>query len=75
MPEGQKELLLNFGEECVCMNDTHGLNDYGFKLDTLPVLDNLSEPFLSLIGVTLKFGTWYSLMLKKQYKNNFHHEC
>lgn len=45
MTEGQKEVLLNFGEDCICIDGTHGLNGYGFELHTILVLDDLREGF------------------------------
>ncbi|KAH1009014.1 hypothetical protein HUJ04_001443 [Dendroctonus ponderosae] len=45
MTPGQKELLLRFGNDCVCMDGTHGLNEYGFELHPLLVLDELREGY------------------------------
>uniref|UniRef100_A0A6P7GVN3 Uncharacterized protein LOC114341342 n=1 Tax=Diabrotica virgifera virgifera TaxID=50390 RepID=A0A6P7GVN3_DIAVI len=47
MTEGQKELLLRFGDDCICMDGTHGLNGYGFELHTILVLDDLREGYPS----------------------------
>ncbi|KAJ8926475.1 hypothetical protein NQ314_021161 [Rhamnusium bicolor] len=35
MTEGQKELLVNCGDDCICIDGTHGLNGYGFELHTV----------------------------------------
>lgn len=45
MTEGQKELLMNFGQDCICVDGTHGLNGYGFELHTLLILDDLREGY------------------------------
>lgn len=45
MTEGQKDLLLRFGEDCICIDGTHGLNAYGFELHTILVLDDLREGY------------------------------
>lgn len=45
MTDGQKEILEKFGNDCVCIDGTHGLNSYGFELITLLVLDDMREGF------------------------------
>ncbi|XP_050506518.1 uncharacterized protein LOC126884577 isoform X1 [Diabrotica virgifera virgifera] len=45
MTDGQKDLLLRFGEDCICIDGTHGLNAYGFELHTILVLDDLREGY------------------------------
>lgn len=45
MTDGQKEMLQKFGNDCVCIDGTHGLNSYGFQLITLLVLDDMREGF------------------------------
>uniref|UniRef100_A0A6P7GNR7 Uncharacterized protein LOC114344641 n=1 Tax=Diabrotica virgifera virgifera TaxID=50390 RepID=A0A6P7GNR7_DIAVI len=45
MTPAQKEFLLKFGSDVICMDGTHGLNSYNFELTTLLVLDNLREGF------------------------------
>lgn len=45
MTDGQKELLENFGNDCVCIDGTHGLNGYGFELHTLLILDDIREGY------------------------------
>ncbi|KAJ8910233.1 hypothetical protein NQ315_015925 [Exocentrus adspersus] len=42
---GQKDLLLRFGEDCITIDGTHGLNAYGFELHTILVLDDLREGY------------------------------
>lgn len=43
--KSQLEILRKFGNNIVCMDDTHGLNFYGFALTTLLVIDDLNEGF------------------------------
>lgn len=45
MNEGQMKMLENYGSDCVCIDGTHGLNNYGFELYTLLVLDDIREGF------------------------------
>lgn len=45
MNEGQMKMLENYGSDCVCIDGTHGLNNYGFELHTLLVLDDIREGF------------------------------
>ncbi|XP_050499982.1 uncharacterized protein LOC126880257 isoform X1 [Diabrotica virgifera virgifera] len=45
MTDGQKELLAKFGNDCICIDGTHGLNGYGFELHTLLVLDDIREGY------------------------------
>lgn len=47
MSDGQKDLLLKFGEDYVCLDETHGLHEYGFDLHTLLVLDEMREGYPS----------------------------
>ncbi|BET02747.1 Zinc finger protein [Nesidiocoris tenuis] len=66
MNEAQVEVFSEFAEKGVCMDDTHGLNPYGFLLTTILVFDNLSIGFPSafmlsncgtvdVMGVFIKF--------------------
>ena len=32
MTQGQLEMLQNFGDDCICLDETHGLNGYGFEI-------------------------------------------
>lgn len=45
MTDGQQDLLNNFGDDCICIDGTHGLNGYGFELHTLLILDELREGY------------------------------
>lgn len=45
MNDAQIEMLNQFGKNCVCLDSTHGLNNYGFQLTTLLVLDDLMQGF------------------------------
>lgn len=45
MNEAQREMLRRYGNNCVCLDSTHGLNNYGFELTTLLVLDDLAQGF------------------------------
>lgn len=47
MTNGQKELLLKFSEDCICIDGTHELNQFGFELHTLLVLDDMREGYPS----------------------------
>ncbi|KAH1018967.1 hypothetical protein HUJ05_006637 [Dendroctonus ponderosae] len=66
MTPGQKELLLRFGNDCVCMDGTHGLNGYGFELHTLLVLDELREgyPGAFLISNKCDGAIWQKLIIR-----------
>ena len=52
MTDGQVDLLLRFGEDCICIDGTHGLNAYGFELHTMLVLDDLREGYLTAIIIS-----------------------
>lgn len=43
MTSAQCEYLKRFGTDCICCDGTHGMNGYGFELNTLLVLDDLRE--------------------------------
>lgn len=46
MNTAQAEILSKYGADCVCIDGTHGLNNYNnFELNTLLVLDELGEGF------------------------------
>lgn len=45
MTDGQRDLLKRFGNDCICVDGTHGLNGYGFELHTILVLDDLREGY------------------------------
>lgn len=45
MNEGQKEVLDKYGDDCVCVDGTHGLNKYDFQLHTQLVIDDVREGF------------------------------
>ena len=39
----QKELLITFGKNIICMDDTHGTNSYDFSLITVLIVDEFGE--------------------------------
>ena len=41
----QEDMLLNFGSNIICMDDTHGTNSYDFSLITFLVVDEYGEGF------------------------------
>ena len=41
--EFQRDMLIKYGNECVCMDSTHGTNAYDFNLITVLVIDSLGE--------------------------------
>lgn len=45
MTAAQLEILKKYGNDCICLDGTHGLNSYDFELNTLLVLDELREGF------------------------------
>lgn len=45
MNQGQMEMLENYGNDCLCIDETHGLNAYHFNLTTVLVLDDMREGF------------------------------
>jgi hypothetical protein len=45
MNSGQEEMLKQFSSDYVCIDGTHGLNQYDFELHTLLVLDDIREGF------------------------------
>ncbi|XP_047000844.1 uncharacterized protein LOC124616568 [Schistocerca americana] len=45
MNNAQGEILKKYGNDCVCVDGTHGLNGYNFELITLLVLDDLRQGF------------------------------
>nr|XP_015839955.1 PREDICTED: uncharacterized protein LOC107398907 isoform X2 [Tribolium castaneum] len=45
MHPGQLEVLNKFCDDCICIDGTHGLNDYDFELTTLLVLNDMREGF------------------------------
>lgn len=45
MNEAQGEILKKYGHDCICIDGTHGLNNYGFELITLLTIDDLREGF------------------------------
>ncbi|XP_068082106.1 uncharacterized protein [Anabrus simplex] len=46
MNDAQRGMLEKYGNDCLCMDSTHGLNSYGFELVTVLVLDDLRQGFL-----------------------------
>lgn len=36
---------LRFGDDCICVDGTHGLNGYGFELHTILVIDDMREGY------------------------------
>ncbi|KAJ8983629.1 hypothetical protein NQ317_004267 [Molorchus minor] len=45
MNDAQKEMLKTYGTYALCIDSTHGLNQYNFELTTLLVLDDLHQGF------------------------------
>lgn len=45
MNEAQGEIKKKYGNDCICIDGTHGLNNYGFELITLLTIDDLREGF------------------------------
>lgn len=45
MTDAQSEILKKFGGDCICVDGTHGTNQYGFQLFTIMVLYDLREGF------------------------------
>ncbi|XP_072399485.1 uncharacterized protein [Diabrotica undecimpunctata] len=45
MNDTQREMLKRFGEKCVSIDSTHGLNSYGLELTTLFALDDVNQGF------------------------------
>lgn len=45
MTSAQLDILRKYGSDCICLDGTHGLNNYDFELNTLLVLDKLREGF------------------------------
>ncbi|XP_065203989.1 uncharacterized protein LOC135834080 [Planococcus citri] len=43
MSEFQKEMFVKYGHRCVCIDGTHGLNEYKFILYTIVVLDEFDN--------------------------------
>ncbi|XP_049791830.1 uncharacterized protein LOC126199117 [Schistocerca nitens] len=45
MNRAQCRMLSKYGEDCICIDGTHGLNGYEFKVTTHLVLDDLRQGF------------------------------
>lgn len=45
MNSGQKDVFKKYCSDCICLDGTHGLNQYDFELHTLLVLDDVREGF------------------------------
>ena len=41
----QRQLLTDFGENIICVDDTHGTNSYHFSLITILVVDEFGEGY------------------------------
>jgi len=41
----QKSMLEKFGNDVICIDDTHGMNSYNFNLTTVLILDDMREDF------------------------------
>lgn len=41
----QKLILEKFGDDVICIEDTHGMNLYNFNLTTILILDDMREGF------------------------------
>ncbi|KFM75120.1 hypothetical protein X975_17584, partial [Stegodyphus mimosarum] len=55
MTEFQKKMLIEFGNDRICIDSTHGISAYGFELVTLLVVDKYEEgiPVAFLISSTV----------------------
>ncbi|GIX77646.1 MULE domain-containing protein, partial [Caerostris darwini] len=45
MNSSQKEMMRSYGNDVICLDFTHGINSYGFDLETVLVLDDKREGF------------------------------
>lgn len=45
MTQAQMEILKRYGNEVICIDGTHGLNNYSFQLYTILTLDECREGF------------------------------
>ncbi|KAJ8971401.1 hypothetical protein NQ314_000725 [Rhamnusium bicolor] len=45
MSQYQQHMLVKYGNNIIAVDETHGLNNYDFKLTTLMVVDNFNEGF------------------------------
>jgi len=45
MNDYQKSMISKFGNDVICIDETHGMNSYHFNLTTIMVLDDLREGF------------------------------
>lgn len=39
------EIIQKYASDCICINETHGLNTYHFNITTGLVLDNMRKDF------------------------------
>ncbi|GBM40610.1 hypothetical protein AVEN_86277-1 [Araneus ventricosus] len=67
MNEAQQELLKEFGDDCICIDGTHGLNNYDFQLITLllPILE--TSKMISFL-LQLRQVQAYRLRLRPRFK-------
>ena len=49
----QEDMLLNFGSNIICMDDTHGTNSYDFSLFTFLVVVEYRESFPAACTIEL----------------------
>lgn len=45
MNTAQADFLKKYGNDCICIDSTHGVNGYGFELSTVLVLDDMRQGF------------------------------
>ncbi|ENN79700.1 hypothetical protein YQE_03858, partial [Dendroctonus ponderosae] len=68
MNEAQAEILKKFGSKTLCIDGTHGLNQYGFELITLLVLDDLNQGFSCVFLLTNRTDTFVSQLFFSKIK-------
>jgi len=51
----QCDMLLMYGNDCICIDGTHGINNYNFELVTLLVIDNMRQGFPCVFCINIFF--------------------
>ncbi|KAJ8975913.1 hypothetical protein NQ317_007756 [Molorchus minor] len=69
MNDGQLETLKKYGNDCLCIDSTHGLNAYGFQLTTLMVLDDLRQGFPIMFVFSNRSDTYVMKVIFNTIKN------
>lgn len=52
MTKGQEHMLQKYSNYCICVDGTHGLNNYNFELHSLVILDSLRQGFPAAFCIT-----------------------